>query len=88
MRRVYDVLRSWPGRHKINTEVATLSRPSIVEEIKRAEPELVKALAERFQSLLDDIRFVDAVSGHMPTDGASQARVPMILNVVKTIAEI
>lgn len=74
--------------HDIEDIIAVLDgRPEIVNEVKQAEPELVKELAERFQALLQDGRFVDAVSGHMPTDETSQARVPIILKTIKELAE-
>lgn len=47
---------------------------------------LVKELATRFRALLNDRQFIQAVSGHMPTDAISQARVPMILQVIKQLA--
>lgn len=74
--------------HDIEDLVAVLDgRPAIVEEVKKAESELTKELSQRFQILLQDQRFVDSVSGHMPTDETSQARVSVILDVVKQIAE-
>ena len=74
--------------HDIEDIVAVLDgRPGIIEEVNQSEPALVKALSLRFEKLLDDRRFVDAVSGHMPTDEASQARVPMILKTIKAVVE-
>ncbi len=74
--------------HDIEDIIAVLDgRSEIVDEVKQAEPELAKELSERFQALLQDSRFVDAVSGHMPTDETSQARVSMILNIIKEVAE-
>lgn len=74
--------------HDIEDIVAVLDgRPGIVEEVKQSDRTLVKELSMRFNKLLDDRRFVDAVSGHMPTDETSQARVPKILNTIKAVAE-
>lgn len=74
--------------HDIEDIIAVLDgRPSLVDEVKQAEPELVNALSERFQVLLKDSRFVDAISGHMPTDATSQARVSTILKTIHQIAE-
>jgi predicted nucleotidyltransferase len=74
--------------HDIEDLVAVLDgRPAIVEEVKKAESDLTKELSQRFQVLLQDQRFVDSVSGHMPTDETSQARVSVILDVVKQIAD-
>lgn len=74
--------------HDIEDIVAVLDgRPEVVEEVKNAEADLTQELSHRFQALLNDDRFVDSVSGHMPTDVTSQARVTVILDVMKRIAE-
>lgn len=74
--------------HDIEDIIAVLDgRSEIVNEVLRSEPELVKELSERFQSLLREKRFIDAVSGHMPTDETSQARVSMILTIIKKFTE-
>ena len=63
-------------------------RAEISGEVKRANAKLVSELAERFSKLLKKSQFIDAVSGHMPTDLTSQARVPMILETIKKIASL
>jgi len=75
--------------HDIEDIVAVVDgRPEIVDDIKQSEAKLVKELSERFQALLKEERFVEAVSGHMPTDETSQARVSIILNTIKNISEV
>lgn len=79
-----DYLRS----HDIEDIIAVLDgRPTVVDEVKQAESNLASELSARFQVLLQDQRFVDAVSGHMPSDATSQARVAIILDIIKSIAE-
>lgn len=74
--------------HDIEDIISVLDgRLGIVEEVKQSELELIGELAERFEVLLQDDRFRDAVFGHMPSDETSQARVPVILNIIKQIAE-
>jgi predicted nucleotidyltransferase len=74
--------------HDIEDIIAVLDgRPEIVNEVRRSESGLAKELSERFQSLLQEPRFVDAVSGHIPTDETSQARVSVILTTMKKLAE-
>ncbi len=74
--------------HDIEDIIAVLDgRPEIVNEVKRAETELVSELTQRFKKLLQNKQFVDAVSGHMPTDTTSQSRVPMILETIKQLAK-
>ena len=74
--------------HDIEDIIAVLDgRPEIVNEVRQSEPALVNELSERFQNLLRDSRFVNAVSGHMPTDATSQARVSKIFTTMKELAE-
>ncbi|WP_197722158.1 hypothetical protein [Sulfuriflexus mobilis] len=74
--------------HDIEDIIAVLDgRPAIVDEVKQAESNLAKELSERFQGLLQDSRFVESVSGHMPTDETSQARVIVILDIMKSITK-
>lgn len=74
--------------HDIEDIIAVLDgRPEIVNEVKRAETELVSELTKRFKKLLQNRQFVDAVSGHMPTDTTSQSRVPMILETIKLLTK-
>ncbi len=75
--------------HDMEDIIAVLDgRPEIVDEIKLSVPEIKRALSERFESLLKDRSFVEAVSGHMPTDATSQARVSIILKAISQIIEI
>lgn len=74
--------------HDIEDLVAVLDgRPAIAEEVKNADPDLSKELSQRFQILLQDEGFVDSVSAHMPTDETSQARVAVVLDVMKKLGE-
>ena len=75
--------------HDIEDIIAVLDgRAEIINEIKQSDSELVDELSGRFKELLSDCRFLDALSGHMPTDETSQARTPLILKTIKEIAEI
>jgi len=72
--------------HDIEDIIAVLDgRPEIVEEVKQSGPVLGKALSGRFHDLLEDSHFVNAVSGHMPPDESSQARVSIILDIIRKI---
>lgn len=73
--------------HDIEDVVAVIDgRSTIIDEVRDAPQSLCEALSDIFQEILGDARFVDAVYGHMPTDEASQARVPFILERIKQIA--
>jgi len=61
-------------------------RPELAEEVRLSETALVDVLATRFHMLLGDQAFVDAVSGHMPTDDINQSRVERILSTIKGIS--
>ena len=74
--------------HDIEDIIAVLDgRPEIVNEVRQSELELAKELSERFQNLLRESRFLDAVSGHMHTDETSQARVSIVVATMKELAE-
>jgi hypothetical protein len=75
--------------HDIEDLIAVLDgRPSIVEEVRLAEPELAHELSSRFKELLEMQDFLDAVSGHLPADEVSQARARIVLGRIKDIAGI
>jgi hypothetical protein len=75
--------------HDIEDIVAILDgRPEVAEEIGQASPELRTHLARRFQELLENPDFREALPGNMPTDAASQARVPIIVQRMRAIATL
>lgn len=74
--------------HDIEDVIAVMDgRSELVEEVRQSESVLIDVLATRFCKLLEDQQFLDAVSGHMPTDEVSQIRVKKILNTTKEISE-
>ena len=75
--------------HDIEDIIAVLDgRQWLMDEIIGSEVELAKELSSRFARLMTDSRFVDAVSGHMPTDDISQTRVSIVINKIKDISKI
>ncbi|MBN1379995.1 MAG: hypothetical protein JXA04_12260 [Gammaproteobacteria bacterium] len=75
--------------HDIEDIVAVLDgRPELLSELKETETELVKELSDRFRTMLRDTRFVDAISGHMPSNKISQQRVPAILEKIEQISKL
>ncbi len=75
--------------HDIEDIVAVIDgRPELQEEIKQSDPELISELSRRCKELVKDTRFVDAVSGHMPTDETSQIRASIALKIVTQISEL
>jgi len=72
--------------HDMEDIVAVLDgRPEIVAEVARSEAPLRQFLREAFASFLSQRPFVDAVSGHLPPDAASQARSPIVLKRAREI---
>jgi len=69
-----------------DVDVIVDGRPGIVEEIQRATPALRMYLREKLGGLLRDPIFIYAVEGHLPGDPGSQARVPDLLQRLRTIA--
>ena len=74
--------------HDIEDIIAVLDgRSEIVDEVKQEALDFVRELSHRFKNLLNDNRFVDAVSGHLPADNTSQSRVTVVLNRIKQLVE-
>jgi len=63
-------------------------RPEIVDEVREADAELRIYLGKRFWELLKNQSFIDALSGHLPPDAASQARARLILERLQELSEI
>ena len=75
--------------HDIEDFVAVIDgRPGLQDEIKQSAPELVSELSQRCHKLIKDKRFVEAISGHMPSDEISQDRVSIVLDVITQISEL
>ena len=75
--------------HDIEDIVAVIDgRPELSVEIGQASHELRVQLAQRFAELLRNSRFLEALPGSMPPDGASQSRVPIILERMREIATL
>jgi hypothetical protein len=73
--------------HDMEDIVAVIDgRPEIVEQVWHCDNKLRDHLQARLAALLKDDRFLEALSGHMPGDAGSQARVPIIIQRLKAIA--
>ncbi len=72
--------------HDMEDIVAVLDgRPEIVVEVARSGSPLRHFLRDAFASFLSQRSFVEAVSGHLPPDAASQARAPIVLKRAREI---
>lgn len=63
-------------------------RASLLHECRGSLATLRGYLAVQFQHLLKQRGFVDALPGHLPPDGASQARMPDLIRKIQQIAEL
>jgi len=73
--------------HDIEDIVAVLDgRREIVDEILEASKSLQTYLSERFATLLETREFMETLPGHLPSDAASQARMPLIKERIEAIA--
>lgn len=63
-------------------------RESLLNECRSSLSPLRAYLAAQFQHLLTERSFVDALPGHLPPDGASQARLPDLLIKIQHISEL
>ena len=63
-------------------------RVILLEEMQKMTQELRKYLAVNFQKLLGEANFLDALAGHLPSDLASQARLPGLVNKLRAIAQL
>ncbi len=74
--------------HDIEDIVAVLDgRPEVVSEVQQSHEALQSHLAERFRTLLEDARFIEAVPGHLPGDTNSQGRVTIVMDRIRSIAD-
>ena len=62
-------------------------RHEIIEEVNKSEEDLKNYLSAKFNALLDDSRFIEALPGKIPGDESSQSRIPIIMKRLKNIAE-
>jgi predicted nucleotidyltransferase len=71
-------------------DITTLvdGRPELVDEVVTSTPELRNYVAIRFQALLQVPAFIDALPGHLPSDAANQARVPIILERLRRMSSL
>ncbi len=75
--------------HDVEDIVAVLDgRKTLFSEVLDSEEGLKKALKMKFESLLANPLFVDAVYGHVPSDSVSQQRVPLILDLMAKISNL
>jgi predicted nucleotidyltransferase len=63
-------------------------RPVLQQEIDQADGELQRYIAAEINALLEDRNFLMALSGHLPGDSASQARLPELIRRLRAIGNM
>jgi predicted nucleotidyltransferase len=63
-------------------------RSTLLEECRESSPELRAYLAQQLTALLAEPAFVEALSGHLPGDAASQQRLPGLQKMLRLIADL
>jgi predicted nucleotidyltransferase len=61
-------------------------RPELLNEVQAAPKEINQFLAAEINALLTSAGFVDSLPAHLPGDSASQARLPIILQRLRSLA--
>lgn len=75
--------------HDIEDFIAVVDgRPELLGEVKQSEHEFKTELSSRCNKLVEDNRFTEAVSGHMPTDETSQLRVARTIEIISEISRL
>ena len=60
-------------------------RETLLDECRASAPELRSYLAERLRALLETRAFIDALPGYLPSDAASQERLPDLRETLRLI---
>jgi predicted nucleotidyltransferase len=63
-------------------------RASLLDELEASPPQLRDGVAEAVALLLSERRFRDSLPGHLPTDAASQARLPTLVARLESMAAL
>lgn len=62
-------------------------RPEIIDEVRQSNEDVKNYLSEKFNVLLNDSRFVEALPGKVPGDEGSQSRIPIIMERLNMLRE-
>jgi hypothetical protein len=57
-------------------------------DVRNADEVVKNAIEEQFSVLIKNERFLEAIPGHLPSDAASQARLPLIMERVDALANL
>jgi hypothetical protein len=77
------------GSHDLGDLMAVVDgRASLVHEIQQSDIELRNYLAQGINDLIANPNFINNVEAHLPPDIVSQTRVPMVKQILRSIAAL
>lgn len=75
--------------HDLEDVMCVLDGRSELEgEIANAEQEIKDYICNRLRNFVDATQFIESLPGHLPGDTGSQARLPMLLEKLRRLAEL
>lgn len=75
------------GSHDLEDLIFLIDgRPELPGEVSQAEPALRTYLGAEFARWLENARFLDALPGHLLPDAASQARISLVLERMRSMS--
>lgn len=75
--------------HDVGDVVSVIDgRDELMDECAQSSEELACYLARQFKALLNNSDFMDALPGHLPTDAASQERLPDLIAKLRRLARL
>jgi hypothetical protein len=63
-------------------------RPELVGKVHASAPEVRAYIAAAIGGFLQSVDFVQSLTGHVPSDDASQARVPLIREHLRRLSQV
>jgi hypothetical protein len=76
------------GSHDLEDAIAVIDgRADLVGEVASAEADVREYIADETQRLLQKRAFLDALPGFLLPDSATQARLPLLLNRLRALAD-
>ena len=63
-------------------------RPDLIDDLESIPDDVREYLRQEFEALLSEPEFIDSINWHLAGDAANQARSPIIIERIRSIAEL
>jgi hypothetical protein len=89
-----EAFRGWGGRdfrasHDLEDIVTVVDgRSELIREVEAEDPSVRNYIASAIGASLRNPAFVEALQGHLPGDGGGQARLPLLLDRLRSVASL